>query len=65
MWFTSLKQAASRFWSSYVVTEAPEERRESVRQQRIDDLTVCTGLLEAMRLWDEDRKARLREVVCV
>lgn len=57
MWCTGITQAASRFWRRYVAAEDPDVRREGVRQQRIDDLTVCAGLLEAMRLWDEDRKS--------
>jgi hypothetical protein len=58
MLFTGIAQAASRFWRRYVAAEAPDMRREGVRQQRIDDFTVCAGLAEAMRLWDEDRGVR-------
>jgi hypothetical protein len=64
MLFTGITRAASGFWRRYVAAEDPVVRREGVRQQRIDDLTVCAGLLEAMRLWDEDRASRLREVAC-
>jgi hypothetical protein len=64
MFFTGIAQAASGFWRRYVAAEAPAMRREGIRQQRIDDFTVCVGLLEAMRLWDEDRGNRLREIAC-
>jgi hypothetical protein len=55
MLLTGIAQAASGFWRRYVAAKAPDMRREGVRQQRIDDFTVCAGLLEAMRLWDENR----------
>jgi hypothetical protein len=58
------REVAGRFWRRYVAAEDPEASMEFVRQQRIDDLTVCTGLLESMRRWDEDRRLQLRELAC-
>ena len=64
MKYASLREAAGSFWRRYVVAQEPDASREGIRQQRIDDLTVCAGLLEAMRLWDEDRKVRAGEMAC-
>jgi hypothetical protein len=55
MWFAGIKEAAARFWRSYIVAEDPDFSVEQVRQQRIDEFTLFADLLEAMRGWDRER----------
>ncbi len=53
--FETIKQAFAKFWRRYIVDEDPDERIERIRRARIEDLKINSDLLEAMRLYENQR----------
>ena len=57
-----MRQAFGRLWRKYIVDECPACRIERIREKRLENLRICADLLQAMHVWEEDRKSRLLEI---
>ena len=48
-----------RFWRQFIVDECPEEKRERIRKERIDNILMNVAAREAFRRWSLERERRL------
>ena len=57
-----MRQAFRRLWRKYIVDECPACRIARIREERLENLRIDADLLQAMHVWEADRKSRLLEI---
>jgi hypothetical protein len=50
-----MRKMLARLWLRYILDEDPDDKRERIRCERIDNIKASVGLLEQMQQWDRNR----------